>query len=97
MLSVPNNVPLRLNCTWVTPTLSEAFAAKTIVPVAIVLFNGEDIETLGGVVSGGVEVEMLFTATLTGVEVAVFPAASLATAVREYVPLGVERVLQLML
>ncbi|HTP44344.1 MAG TPA: hypothetical protein VMJ13_07245, partial [Candidatus Acidoferrum sp.] len=58
-----------------TPTLSEAFALTETVPLTVALFDGEVIDTVGGVVSP------LLTVTFTLALVVVFPAASFATAV----------------
>src|SRR5256885_11109112 len=75
--SAPRLAPSSLNCTPTTPTLSVALAETDIVPATEAPEAGEEMETVGGVLS---------TVTLSGVEVAVFPAASRATAVRVWDP-----------
>ena len=52
MSSVPRLAPSSLNCRPATPTLSEAFAETVIVPETVEAAAGEDIATVGGVVSG---------------------------------------------
>lgn len=64
-----------MNCTLVTPTLSDALAVIETVPETVELLAGTVIATVGAVVS----FTTFDTATVT-VEVAVLPAASLATA-----------------
>ena len=66
-----------------TATLSEAAAETAALPATVALFNGLEILTVGGVVSG----TGLSTLMVTAVEIAVLPAASLATAVRVCAPL----------
>ena len=53
---LPRFAPSNRNCTLATPTLSEAFAVTVIVPLTVTPFAGEEIDTVGGVVSGVVAV-----------------------------------------
>jgi len=73
-----------LNWTPATPTLSEALAVTLIVPETGAPLAGDVMLTVGGVVSGGGALE---TVTVTEAEVQGLPGASLATAVRVWVPL----------
>src|SRR5256885_4663646 len=73
--SVPKFAPSSLNWTPATATLSDAVAATLRIPDTVVPFEGPQIDTAGGVVSG-----VLFTVTVTGAEVVELPAASRATA-----------------
>jgi hypothetical protein len=84
----PTFAPSTWNCTLATATLSEAVAFTVIVPLTVALFDGEVIETAGGVVS-----ELLLTVTFTPALVVAFPAASLATAVSVWLPLATDLVL----
>jgi hypothetical protein len=65
-----------------TLTLSVALAATKTVPETEALFDGAVIDTVGGVVSGA----LLSTFTFTAALAALFPAASVATAVRIWLP-----------
>src|SRR5207249_3324021 len=62
--------PSSLNCTPTTPTLSLAFAETVTVPATEAPGAGEEMETVGGLLS---------TVTLTAAEVAELPASSRAT------------------
>src|SRR5207249_3061442 len=70
--------PSSLNCTPTTPTLSLAFAETVTVPATEAPGAGEEMETVGGLLS---------TVTLTAAEVAELPASSRATAVTLCEPL----------
>src|SRR5439155_24292340 len=76
--STPRFTPSRLNWTPTMPTLSAALAVIVIVPATEAPEVGEEMETVGGVLS---------TVTVTAVEVVVVPAASRATAVKLCEPL----------
>ncbi len=76
--SAPKLRPSILNCTPITPTLSEALAVKLVVPETVAPETGDVMLTVGGVVSAG---DPLATVTVTGSEVVRLPAASRATAV----------------
>ena len=78
MASAPRLMPLYLNWTPTTPTLSEALAVTLIVPPTIAADAGDVMLTVGKVVSGG---GALDTVMVTGAEVRTLPAASRATAV----------------
>ena len=54
MSKLPRFAPSSRNCTLATPTLSEAFAVTVIVPLTVAPFAGEEIDTVGGVVSAAV-------------------------------------------
>ena len=86
--SAPMLVPSTLNCTATTPTLSEALADTVTVFATRALLDGAVMETVGAVVSA------LFTVTVTMVDVVVLLAASRATAVKSYEPLGTVVVFQ---
>src|SRR5580658_3558301 len=77
----PRFEPSTWNCTLATATLSEALAVTVMVPETVAPEAGEVMETLGGVVSA------LFTVMETAELVALLPAVSMATAVRECLPL----------
>ena len=68
--SAPSWVPSSLNCTPVTPTLSEAVAVRVTVPDTVAPAAGAVRLTVGAGVSG------LLTVTVTTDEVVVLPAAS---------------------
>jgi hypothetical protein len=76
--SLPRLVPSNLNCTPTTPILSEAVAETVVEPETMEPEVGAVMEMEGIVVSATI----LFTVTITLEEVILFPAASLATAVR---------------
>src|SRR5438552_2324842 len=76
--SAPRFTPSSLNCTPTTPTLSVASADTVTVPTTEAPGVGEEMETVGGLLS---------TVTLIAAAVAVFPAASRATAVKLCEPL----------
>src|SRR5438876_377084 len=74
-VSVLESVPSTESSTFVTPTLSAAFACTWIVPATVPPSAGDVIETVGGVVSAGAP-------TVTVTEAAAeLPAASYALAV----------------
>ena len=52
-MSVPCSTPSTRNSTRATPTLSEAEAARATAPETVEPAVGEEIATLGAVVSGG--------------------------------------------
>lgn len=52
--SIPILFPSTLNWTPATPTLSLAVAVIEMVPETSALFEGDVIETVGGVVSSGI-------------------------------------------
>ena len=79
---LPKFAPSSRNCTLATPTLSEAVAVTDTVLEIVAPFAGAVMDTVGGVVSGVV----LFTVMLTAALVVEFPAASVATAVRAWLP-----------
>ena len=83
MSSVPKLFPSSLNWTPTTPTLSVAVDVTVIVPVNVAPLEGDIIETFGGVVSA------FETVMLIDADVFVFPAASLANAVKVCSPLEV--------
>ena len=87
MSAEPTLAPSTCNCTLATPTLSDAVAFTVTVPLTVALFEGEVIETVGGVVSE------LSTATFTLALVVAFPAASFATAVNVWLPFETDAVL----
>jgi hypothetical protein len=70
--SAPKLEPPTLNCTPATPTLSEAEADTVMVPETVAPLLGEDMLTVGGVVSpeGGGEMNApyshLFTTPYSG-------------------------------
>src|SRR5687767_870424 len=77
-VSVPMAVdPSRRNVTEETPDASEAFACTVIVPVTVAPDAGEEIATVGGVLS---------TVTFTAALVVVWFAVSVAIAVRLWFP-----------
>src|SRR5438105_9270140 len=77
--SVPREAPSSLNWTPATATLSVAVADTDTVPWTVAPELGAVMLTVGGVAS-------LETVTLTAAARAVLPAASRATAPREWVP-----------
>ena len=79
MSSLPRLAPSSLNCTPLTPTLSDASAVTSIVAWTDAPFAGAVSATAGAVVS-------LATVTLTIVAVLVLPAASRATALSVWAP-----------
>jgi hypothetical protein len=81
---LPRLAPSTRNCTLATATLSEAFAVIVMVPVTPDPFTGEEMDIVGGVVSG----VPLWTVTVTEPLVAKFPAPSLAMARRVCDPLA---------
>ena len=80
LTAAPRFVPSIWNCTLATPTLSLAFAETVTVPVTVAPLVGDVIDTVGGVVS--VLLTVIDTATL----VVLFPAVSVAMAVRLCLP-----------
>src|SRR5580700_8228874 len=81
VLRAPKFEPSTWNCTLAIATLSEALAVTVMVPETVAPEAGEVMETLGGVVS------VLLTVMETTELVALLPAVSMATAVRECLPL----------
>jgi hypothetical protein len=85
--SAPSGAPSKRKPTATTPTLSLAVADTVTVPDSVAPVAGAVIETVGGVVS-------LNTVMLTAALVVIFPAASRATAVREWAAFVADPVLQ---
>jgi hypothetical protein len=67
--SAPKLTPSILNCTPMTPTLSEALAVRLVVPETVAPEAGVVMLTVGSVVSGGGGGGALETVTVTGAEV----------------------------
>jgi hypothetical protein len=77
----PRSTPSSVNCTLVTPTLSEADADTVTVPLTVAPELGALRLTLGSVLSA-----LLLTVTVRDPDVVTLPAASRATARRTCVP-----------
>jgi len=88
--AAPTFAPSTCNCTLATATLSEAVAFTVTTPLTVALFEGEVIETVGGVVSP----LLLLTVTFTPALVAEFPPVSVATAVSVWLAFETEVVFQ---
>src|SRR5689334_4025799 len=82
--SAPSATPSRRNCTPATPALSLALALTVTTPDTLPA-EGAVITTVGDSVSG-----ILFTVTITLVEVVILPAASLALAIKVWLPLAIK-------
>jgi hypothetical protein len=72
----PKLAPSTVNCTLVTPTLSLAVARTVMPPLTVAPLSGDEMVTVGAVVSA----ETLLTVIVTVAELPVLPAASRATA-----------------
>ena len=82
--------PSTRTCNRVTPTLSLLETCMAVSPTTVADWEGDKIETKGGVVSA----RTLLTVTVTAAEVAELPAASEATAVMLWGPLEAVAVFQ---
>jgi hypothetical protein len=88
--AAPRLTPLSVNCTEVTPTLSDAAADTVTMPLTVAPAAGEVTSTAGGVVSP----LALPTVTETVADAATLPAASRASARSVWVPLATAAVFQ---
>ena len=86
--AAPTFAPSTCNCTLDMPPLSEAVAFTVTTPLTVALFDGEVIETVGGVL-----LVLLLTVTFTPALVVAFPAESFATAVKVWLPFETEALL----
>ena len=89
-ISEPTMTPSTRTCNLVTPTLSLLETCMAVSPTTVADWEGDKIETKGGVVSA----RTLLTVTVTAADVAELPAASDAVAVRVWGPLEAEVVFQ---